>query len=188
MQNLETWQIIALAVAVVVLFAAIALAIASGRRRRHLRDHFGPEYDRAVNETGSRRQAEAELARREERVRKAEIRPLSIMEKQRFQNRWTECQTQFVDDPVGAVNTADDLLTDVLRTRGYSTENAYDRISNISAAYPRHAMRYRMAEGIVTRHHGGDASTEDLRQAFVHYRAIFDEILRGEDEGRKRAS
>ena len=188
MQDLQTWQVAAIAVVGVVVLAAIVFLISSRRRSSHLRDHFGPEYNRTIAETGSRRAAEAELARREERVRNLDIRPLSISDRQRFRDQWVACQGQFVDDPAGAIHAADGLLSEVLRARGYAADNPYDRISDISAAYPRHATRYRFAEDLVTRHRRGQGSTEDLRRAFVHYRALFDEILGGQDEELKRAS
>jgi len=188
MQDLQTWQIAAIAVAGVLVLAAIVFLISSRRRSRHLRDHFGPEYNRTIAETGSRRAAESELARREERIHNLDIRPLSGSDKQRFRDQWVLCQTQFVDDPADAVNAADALLTDVLRARGYAADNPYDRISDITVAYPRHSTRYRSAEELVTRHRRGQGSTEDLRRAFVHYRPLFDEIFGGQDEVLKRAA
>jgi hypothetical protein len=189
MQDLQTWQIAAIGVVgMAIILIAIALLISNYRRSRHLREHFGPEYNRTVAETGSRRAAESELAHREERIRNLDIRPLSVSDKQRLREQWVLCQTQFVDDPAGAVYAADGLLTDVLRARGYAADNPYDRFSDISTAYPRHATRYRFAEELVTRHRRGQGSTEDLRRAFVHYRALFDEILEGQDEEFKRAA
>jgi hypothetical protein len=188
MQDLQTWQIVAIAVVALVIVAAIAFLVSRRRRTRHLRDHFGPEYNRTVMETGSRSAAESELARREERVRHLEVRPLSAADKERLREQWVHCQAQFVDDPAGAVNAADGLLTDVLRARGYAADNPYDRMADLTAAYPRHATRYRFAEELVTRHRRGQGSTEDLRRAFVHYRALFDEILGGQDEEFKRVS
>jgi hypothetical protein len=188
MQDLQTWQIVAFAVVAIIVLAAIGFWMSRRQRTRRLRDHFGPEYNRTIAEVGNRRAAESELARREERIRTLEVRPLSVSDKQRFREQWTACQAQFVDDPAGAVNAADGLLTDVLRARGYAADNPYDRMADLSAAYPRHATRYRFAEDLVTRHRRGQGSTEDLRRAFVHYRALFDEILGGQDEELKRAS
>jgi hypothetical protein len=186
-RTMQNSEIIAIAVTVVVL-AVVAALIYSQRRTRHLREHFGPEYDRAITETGGRRQAEAELAHREDRIRKLEIKPLSASDRERFSHQWTFCQAQFVDDPSGAVDTADRLLTDVIRARGYAADNPHDRIADLTAAYPQHVTHYRAADEIVTRHREGDATTEDLRKAFVHYRNLFEEILGGKDEERKRAS
>jgi hypothetical protein len=184
---MQNWEVVVIAAAVVIL-AVVAGLIYNQRRTRHLREHFGPEYDRAVAETGNRRQAEAELASREQRVRNLEIKPLSLSDRQRFSNQWMLCQTQFVDDPSGAVNAADRLLTDVIRARGYAADDPYDRMADITAAYPQYANHYRLADEIVTRSRRGDGSTEDLRKAFVHYRNLFDEILGGQDEELKRAS
>jgi hypothetical protein len=185
---MQFWQIVVISVAVVLVLAAVGWLFYSRHRSQRLRTHFGPEYDRTVAEFGGRRQAESELARREQRVRNMEIRPLSPSDRQNLSAQWAECQVLFVDDPAGAVEQADGLITKLLRARGYSVENPYDRIADISAAYPRHANNYRIAEQIVTRHHRGQASTEDLRKAFIHYRALFDEILGGQYEELKRAS
>jgi type VI protein secretion system component VasK len=185
---MENSQVVAIAVGVVVILAAIAWVVYSRRRSRHLRDHFGSEYERAVAERGDRRRAEAELAQREQRIRKLDIRPLSVSDRQRYSQQWMQCQAQFVDDPAGAVSAADELLTEVIRARGYAADNPYDRIADISAAYPQQAPRYRLADELQTRHRRGEGSTEDLRKAFVHYRYIFDEILGDHDEELKRVS
>jgi hypothetical protein len=185
---MENSLVIAIAVGVVAVLAAIGLVVYNQRRSRHLRDHFGSEYERAVAETGNRRRAEAELAHREQRVRKLDIRPLSVSDRQRYSQKWMQCQTQFVDDPEGAVEAADDLLTEVIRARGYAADNPFDRIADISAAYPQQAPSYRLADELQTRYRRGQGSTEDLRNAFVHYRDIFDEILGDHDEELKRAS
>jgi hypothetical protein len=185
---MQNWQVIALAIGVVVILAAVAWLIYNQRRSRHLRDHFGPEYDRTISEMGNRRRAEAELAQREDRVRKLDIHPLSATDRLRFSQRWMECQAQFVDDPKGAVDAADNLLTEVIRARGYAADNPYDRMADISAAYPQHVARYRLADELLTRHRRGQGSTEDLRKAFVHYRGLFDEILGGQDEELRRVS
>jgi hypothetical protein len=185
---MQAWQIVVLAVVIVVLAAAIGWAFYNRRRSQYLRSRFGSEYDRTVVEFGDRRRAESELARREDRVRHMNIRPLSIVERQKFLDQWVTCQSLFVDDPARAVEQADQLLTDVMRVRGYSTDNPYDRVADISAAYPRHAENYRRADEITARHHRGQATTEELRSAFIHYRSLFDDILGGQDEELKRAS
>jgi hypothetical protein len=181
--------VLALVIAILVAVAAAIGWIAHDRRRRqHLRTRFGSEYDRTVVQFGDRRRAESELARREHRVRNMKVRPLTVPERQKFRDEWLECQALFVDDPARAVDHADRLLTDVMRVRGYSTDNPYDRVADISAAYPRHAETYRRADEIATRQHRGQTATEDLRNAFIYYRALFDEILGGQDEELKRAS
>jgi hypothetical protein len=185
---MQNWQLITIAVAAILIVAAVGWWIYNQSRSRHLRNHFGPEYDRAIAETGSRREAEFELAQREARVRNLRIRPLSVSDRRRFNEQWMLCQAQFVDDPAGAVHSADRLLTDVIRARGYAADNPYERMADISAAYPQHATRYRLADELLTRHRRGQGSTEDLRKAFVHYRDLFDEVLGGQDEEFKRAS
>ena len=114
--------------------------------------------------------------------------PLSTTDRLRLSAGWMQCQTAFVDDPAGAVDAADRLISDVLRARGRTVVTAEARLSDISAAYPRHLSDYQAAEEIAVRHRRAQASTEDLRKAFVHYRALFEEILGGRDEERKRAA
>jgi len=186
--NMQFWQIVVIGVAAVIVIAVAGWLIYMQRRRRHLRERFGPEYDRTVTQVGDRGEAEAELVRREQRVRNLKIRPLSVSDRIRLSSEWMKCQTLFVDDPATAVDQADELITEVLRGRGYAVLSPYDRMTDISAAYPRSADDYRAADEIVTQHHRGQASTEDLRKAFIHYRRLFDEILGGKDEESKRAS
>jgi hypothetical protein len=185
---MQNWQIVALAVAVVVLIVAAVWVFYNKNRSRRLRAHFGPEYDRTVAEFGDRRRAESELMHRTERVSKLQIRDLSVTDRNRFGAEWMACQRLFVDDPGRALEHADNLLTDVIRTRGYATSNPYDRIADISAAYPEHAGHYREAGEILAHHRRGEASTEDLRKAFLSYRTLFDDILGGQHEELKRAS
>src|SRR5438552_11120980 len=116
---MQNWQFIAIVVAAVLVVAIGAWLIYDRRRSRHLQDHFGQEYDRTVTELGDRRQAESELARREQRVRNLKVRPLSMSDRQRLLTQWKQCQARFVDDPAGAVDEADRLLTDLVRARGY---------------------------------------------------------------------
>jgi hypothetical protein len=183
---MQTWEIITICVAVAIVVGLFGFLISDWVRSRHLRGHFGQEYERTVSEMGDRRAAESELARREKHVRSLKVRPLNVSERQRYLEQWKLCQTQFVDDPAGAVDSADGLVTEIMRARGYSADNPHDRLSDISAAYPNMITEYRMADEIVTRR--DDASTEDLRKAFVQYRALFDEMLGGQDEELKRAS
>ena len=185
---MQLWQIVVICVVAVVLIAAAGWLIYMQRRRQHLRKRFGPEYDRTVSQIGDRREAEADMARREKRIQNLKIRPLSVSDRIKFSSEWMKCQTLFVDDPASAVDQADGLITEVLRSRGYAVLNPYDRMSDIAAAYPRSATDYRTADEIVTRHHRSQASTEDLRKAFIHYRRLFDAILGGQDEELKRAS
>jgi hypothetical protein len=181
--SVNTLSIVLLAV-VIVLLGAIACVIAARRRSRHLRARFGPEYSRAVTELGGRWKAERELERREKRVEKLTIRPLSPASRERFVESWREDQAHFVDDPKAAVVEADRLVQEVMRERGYPVADFEQRIDSISVDHPQLVQSYRAAREIVLRHERGDATTEDLRRALVHYRALFDELLEVEEVNR----
>jgi|GraSoiStandDraft_53_1057289.scaffolds.fasta_scaffold1106755_1 hypothetical protein len=114
--------------------------------------------------------------------------PLNTADRLRFSSEWMKCQIAFVEDPACAVDTADHLISEVLRARGCSVANAYDRAATICAAYPKHVKDFRAADEIVVRHHRGRASTEDLRKAFIRYRALFEDILGVRHEELKRAA
>ena len=184
---MQTWQIALLIVGLCV-GAAVIWAYLNLQRRNRLRNHFGPEYERTINELGDRRRAEKELARREARVRELHIRPWSVSDRERFQMEWRASQAYFVDDPVRAVNEADRIVIDMMRARGYPTDDANERLENISAAYPNVTGKYRDACDILHRYQAGQSTTEDLRLAMVHYRELFDELMGGEHEELKRAS
>ena len=166
-------------VGIIVLAALVVGAILWSRRARsaHLRDQFGPEYDRAVEAKGDRAKAEAELAEREKRVKKLDIRPLEPAERREFALRWDDVQARFVDDPARAVSFADALIGDVMKTRGYPVTDFEQRAGDISVDHPLVVEHYHEAHEIALRHEGGDASTEDLRQAMIHYRALFDNLV-----------
>ena len=170
-----------IAVAVVAVLAVGAWLFLQRRQSEHLRSRFGPEYEHEVEEKGSRRKAEAELAGREKRVKKLEIRPLEPAAREGFRHRWTEVQAQFVDAPPRAVSEADDLLGEVMRTRGYPVSDFEQSAGDISVDHPEVVKHYRAGHDIAVRHERGEASTEELRQAMIHYRALFDELV--EDEG-----
>lgn len=169
-------------VAVVVVAAILLAAFIWSRRRRseHLKDQFGPEYERAVKAKGDRAKAEAELAEREKRVQKLNIRPLDPGERREFIDRWTQVQARFVDDPARAVAFADALLGDVMKTRGYPVSDFEQRAGDVSVDHPVVVEHYHKAHEIAVRHERGDASTEDLRQAMIHYRALFDNLVGAE--------
>jgi hypothetical protein len=172
--NQTAWIVVA-----IVVVAIIVAGVLWSRRRRteQLRDRFGREYDRAVEEKGSRAKAEADLAAREKRVEKLDIRPLEPAERQDFLKRWDEVQARFVDDPPRAVAFADALLADVMKTRGYPVSDFDQRAGDISVDHPLVVEHYRKGHEIAVRHGRGDASTEDLRQAMIHYRALFDNLV-----------
>jgi hypothetical protein len=171
--------VIVLIVALVVL-AAVAWLVTQRRRSAQLHERFGPEYDRTVRQAGDRRRAEDELAAREQRVKQLEIRPLQAEERARFADRWRTVQGQFVDEPAGAVQEADRLVAEVMRARGYPVEAFEQRVADISVDHPQVVEHYRAAHATALRQERGDASTEDLRQALVHYRALFADLLETE--------
>lgn len=163
--------------------AVVAVAAVAGwlyfqkRRSDHLRSQFGSEYDHEVEAKGDRRKAEAELADREKRVKKLDIRPLEPSVKEGFIERWRDVQARFVDDPPRAVADADELLGEVLRTRGYPVADFDQRAGDISVDHPNVVEHYRAGHEIAVKHERGDAGTEDLRQAMIHYRALFDDLV-----------
>ena len=155
------------------------------RKTEQLRGSFGPEYERAVHETGDRRKAEAELAERKERVERLNIRPLAPYERDEFAGRWKSAQAQFVDDPAGAIKEADRLVAEVMQARGYPVGDFEQRAADVSVEHPRVVEHYRAAHAIAQQNEAGAAGTEDLRQAMVHYRALFEDLLETSGTGRE---
>jgi hypothetical protein len=167
---------VAIVVVVIVVAALIAVASVAARRRR-LKERFGPEYDRAVETSDSRRQAEAELAEREKRVKGLDLRPIEPAARASYLAQWTTIQEQFVDSPTDAVTAAQSLITSVMADRGYPTDDAAQITADLSVDHAGTLGRFRTAQEISGRVTEGTASTEDLRQAMVHYRALFQELL-----------
>jgi hypothetical protein len=166
--------------AVVVLIIAVLGWLYVGKRRSttaDLRQRFGPEYERAVREHGSERKAEAKLADRERRVEKLSIRDLDPMEHERFSKQWQSVQSRFVDSPKGAVAEADDLLSSLMKTRGYPVSDFDQRAEDVSVDHPRVVQSYRSAHEIALRVGKSEATTEDLRTAMIHYRSLFEELV-----------
>jgi hypothetical protein len=172
-------QVTIFAVAVALAMAAVAWILMRKRKATtaDLRQRFGPEYDRAVTEHGSERRAEAQLANREKRVEKLEIRVLDPVERQQFVGRWQSMQSSFVDDPKRAVAEADELVSSLMQARGYPVADFNQRAADISVAYPAVVANYRAAHEIRLRLGKGEASTEDLRAALIHYRSLFEEVV-----------
>lgn len=167
-----------LTILILVLVAAIAAGLLMRRNRsQRLAQRFGPEYDHTVQSTGSRSRAEAELEAREKRREQLEIQPLAGQEAQRFRMEWDRVQARFVDNPRTAVSEADLLVRDVMTRRGYPMGDFEARAADLSVDHPHVVENYRAAHGIALRDAQGEADTEALRQAFVHYRALFDELL-----------
>jgi hypothetical protein len=178
---MDTWVWV-LIVIVAVIVVAIATALVMRRRRtERLQGRFGPEYDRTVEEADGRRSAERELTEREKRRAELDIRPLAPGARDRYAEEWRVVQQRFVDDPGAAIGEADALVTRVMRDRGYPTDDFEQRAADVSVDHPEVVGHYREAHDISLRNDSGGASTEQLRQAMVHYRALFDELLVADD-------
>jgi hypothetical protein len=179
LSQITTTQI-GMAIAVLLMVAAGIAILFSVRKRRteRLRAQFGgSEYTRAVREGGNRRQAEAVLDKRADRVNSLHIRPLAAADRARFVETWARVQARFVDGPGGAVTDADQLLNDVMSTRGYPMSNFEQRVADISVDHPLVLDNYRAAHQTALRQSRGEARTEDLRQAMIHYRTLFEELV-----------
>ena len=161
----------------VVVIIAIALAVAARRTKsQQLREHFGTEYDRTVRQTGSRTAAEDALVARAEEAKTFDIRALTPAERDRFIADWKKIETQFVERPATAVVEADELITSVMRTRGYPMADFEKYAELLSVKHPRVVEHYRAGHTIIDRHGRSAVSTEDLRQAMLHYRALFEDL------------
>lgn len=169
-------DVIVIVIVVVVVAVLAALAVRT-MRRRQLRERFGDEYQRVVDEKGGRSAAEAELRRREKLHATLELRDLSDADRVRFREGWVAVQTLFVDDPVSAVRDGDRLVTELVAARGYPVSDYEDRLSHLSVEHANVLNHYRDAHEISTRNDAGKATTEELRQALVHYRELFADLL-----------
>ena len=163
--------LIALGIAVVVWF------VMQKQRSAKLKQRFGPEYDRAVIEFGGRTRAEAELLKREQRVARLKIVSLTPADAARFSHAWSTLQGRFIDSPKGVVVEADQLVRELMEKRGYPMGDFERRAADISVDYPGVVSNYRAAQVIATRDASGEADTEELRKAVIHYRTLFDELL-----------
>jgi hypothetical protein len=174
---MPAWLWIIIAFAVFVGFAVVAWQALARRRTGRLQDRFGPEYDRTVGSAESKREAEAELQAREERRRQLDIQPLSYAARDRYLQTWRVVQAQFVDDPGAAVASGDSLIRALMAERGYPVEDFEQRAADISVDHPQVVENYRRAHRLAVASAGGSVSTEDLRQAMQHFRALFDELV-----------
>jgi hypothetical protein len=174
---MDNTTLIVIIAAVVAIIIVAAIIITRRRRSEHLKQQFGPEYDRAVQQHGDERHAEAVLIDREKRVEKFSLRPLNPVDRERYGAEWADVQRRFVDDPSTAVTQAEKLVTNVMAARGYPMGDFEQRAADISVSYPTVVQNYRSAREITLRHANGESSTEDLRQAMVYFRSLFDELL-----------
>jgi FtsZ-interacting cell division protein ZipA len=174
--DIATLVIIVLAIALV---AVVGWIMYDRRRSEGLKSRFGPEYGRVVEEADDRRAAESELEARQRRVDKLDIRPLPQDERDRYAAEWKTVQAQFVDEPAAAISEADRLIGDVMQAQGYPVADFEQRAADVSVDHPGVVEHYRAAHAIAITEAEPDASTttEDLRQAMVHYRALFEDLL-----------
>jgi hypothetical protein len=178
-QNERLWTIVAL-VAVAIVFAVTALVTMQKRarlRRAELKQHFGPEYERALEQAGNPARAERELVQRAKRVDHFHFHDLSPADRQFFADSWRSLQARFVDEPAVAVTTANELINQVMRARGYPVEHFEQRVADLSVEHPNVIQHYRAAHELSRSVHNGTVDTEELRQALVHYRMLFADLL-----------
>jgi len=168
-----------LAIVVVLALVVVGWLWARLRRTEHLQDRFGPEYARTVDEHGDARAAEKELTERESRREKFDIRPLAPESRARYLERWKDVQARFVDDPAPAVADADRLIGEAMRERGYPVDDFDQRAADLSVDYPDVVENYRAGHSVAAGN--GSADTEDMRQAMVHYRSLFDRLVEREE-------
>ncbi len=172
------WILIAAGAVILVAVVIVAASFASSRKKtERLKQHYGREYERLVSEAGDQKAAEKELVARERRHDELDIVPLTPSALSDFTTRWHQVQTGFVDNPATAVGVADRLVTEVMRDRGYPVDDFDQRASDISVDHPQIVENYRAAHGIHLSQQHGNVSTEQQREAFVYYRALFEKLL-----------
>lgn len=184
---MTTTEMVVIGLIILVLIAVAIWLYVRQRRSEHLRARFGPEYHRAIEEVGGARRAETELQAREKRVRQYSLRPLSAAERDRFAAEWRRIQSRFVDNPRDAAAGADNLLGQVMSARGYPDGDFDQRLQDLSVDHAMTVQNYRAAHEVALRHSSGQASTEDMRQAMIHYHQLFDDLVGAPEPARKSA-
>lgn len=184
MEAMDTQTLGILAI-IVVLIAVAAWLLYQKKQSKTLEQRFGPEYERTVEELGSRPKAEAELRSRQKRVEKLNIVPLPPAEAAHYAQAWRALQGRFVDNPQGVLQEADELVQDLMRKRGYPMADFEGRAADISVDHPAVVEHYRAAQAIALRDMRGQADTEEMRRAVVHYRALFDDLLEVDEPARQ---
>jgi hypothetical protein len=180
MDMTNTTTIVLVAVVFLVIGGLLAMAVMSFQRTRRLRERFGPEYERTMERLGDKRQAEEELEGRLSHVQNLDIRALTAEEVNRFALEWQATQTEFVDQPLAAVRKADQLIQEVMRTRGYPVDDFEQRAADISVDYPDVVINYRELHEIASRGKREKISTEEMRQAMVNGRELFERLVRAD--------
>jgi CcmD family protein len=184
---MDAWVWILIAVMAIVVIAIVAYLFAMQRRRKELRREFGPEYQRAVDKSGDVRRGESDLMARRDRRRELDIRELRPESRDNYRRSWEQIQARFVDDPAGVLGQADGLIIAVMGERGYPMDDFDQRADDISVDHPDVVQHYRAGHAVSDKvGRGQQVSTEDLRKAFVHYRALFGVLV--EPESAERAS
>jgi uncharacterized protein YneF (UPF0154 family) len=173
----STVTIIVVVLVLVIIGILLGLVFSRRNRTERLHDKFGPEYDHTVQTMGSKKKAQTELEERQKHVKALEIRPLSISERERYLADWSAVQSKFVDEPGQAIEAADRLIKEVMQVRDYPVSDFEQRAADISVIYPDLVSNYRAAQEIAIKNKQGQADTEELRQAMIYYRSLFNELL-----------
>ncbi len=184
---MEEWVWVVIVAAVLVVVGLAAYAAWKAKRTKEAKNQFGPEYEKLSSDKG-RREAVSELSERQKRREELDIRPLSAAAADRYRESWTQAQARFVDQPDVAVKEADSLVTAVMADRGYPMNDFEQRAADVSVDHPDVVKNYRAAHTIADRAEHGDATTEELRQAMVHYRELFDDLLETPDKKQREAA
>jgi hypothetical protein len=182
-EKMDTTNTITIVVAIVLVLligGLLGMLFTRRQRTKHLQERFGPEYDRTVQEVGDQRRAEEELEARLDHVKALEIRPLSTEETDRFTNEWQFAQAEFVDEPLAALRKANQLIKEVMSIKGYPVDDFEQRAADISVDYPNLVIDYRELRAIATKGDDEDVTTEEMRQAMVHARALFENLVQPE--------
>jgi hypothetical protein len=173
----STYIIITVVVVLVIIGAILGFAFSRRNRKQELHDQFGPEYDHTVETMGDEKKAQTELDERRAHVKALDIRPLSVSERERYMADWTAVQSKFVDEPGQAIVDADRLIMEVMQVRAYPVSDFEQRAADISVTYPALVSNYRAAREIAIKNEQHQATTEELRQAMIYYRSLFEELL-----------
>jgi hypothetical protein len=172
--------LIVLVIALLIVVGLVSMVVARRERSKRLEERFGPEYERTISVVGDQSQAEKELEQRIAHKKALNIRPLTAEEVNRYALQWQDVQRDFVDEPLNALQKADQLIQEVMRLRGYPVEDFEERAALISVDYPQLVLDYRGMHGIAVKDIKDQVTTEDMRQAMVHARALFESLIRQE--------
>ena len=175
---MSTTAIVLIVVIVVIALGVLAVVAFDQVRRQRLRSRFGPEYDRVLSSSKDRRSAERELINRQRAHRQLTLRPIPPEDRDRYTQQWAQVQERFVDSPEGAVHEADQLVMMLMQARGYPAGSFDQRAAHLSVEHGTVTGNYRAAHELLARHEDGEASTEDLRTALLHYRSLVRDMLK----------